>query len=195
MNWNVSFFFLSPLDFTYFKMVKLTAELIYGAAQYMNPIKERELDLSGEFEWITFSGWHFVKLVPFYFLDYKIPVIENLGATLDQFDTINFTNNVSILLFAKHCTRSWFLRKNQHFFREINALILVLEKLLKSWFHEFFAWSSFVLLYSILYFPALCCKLISRNTFQWGKFLTFPSHCCVHTVFALYYLIFASGNP
>jgi len=52
-------------------MVKLTAELIYGAAQYTNPVKERELDLS----------------------DYKIPIIENLGASLDQFDTINFTNN------------------------------------------------------------------------------------------------------
>lgn len=25
--------------------------------------------------------------------DYKIPIIENLGASLDQFDTINFTNN------------------------------------------------------------------------------------------------------
>ena len=25
--------------------------------------------------------------------EYKIPIIENLGATLDQFDTINFTNN------------------------------------------------------------------------------------------------------
>ena len=29
-------------------MVKLTAELIYGAAQYTNPVKERELDLSGK---------------------------------------------------------------------------------------------------------------------------------------------------
>ena len=27
------------------------------------------------------------------FAEYKIPMIENLGATLDQFDTINFTNN------------------------------------------------------------------------------------------------------
>ena len=26
-------------------------------------------------------------------IDYKIPIIENMGATLDQFDTINFTNN------------------------------------------------------------------------------------------------------
>jgi len=52
-------------------MVKLTADLINGAAQCTNPIRERELDLS----------------------EYKIPMIENLGATLDQFDTINFTNN------------------------------------------------------------------------------------------------------
>jgi len=52
-------------------MVKLTADLINGAAQYTNPCRERELDLS----------------------EYKIPIIENLGATLDQFDTINFTNN------------------------------------------------------------------------------------------------------
>ena len=30
------------------KMVKLTADLIHGAAQYTNPIRERELDLSGK---------------------------------------------------------------------------------------------------------------------------------------------------
>ncbi len=29
-------------------MVKLTADLIHGAAQYTNPIRERELDLSGK---------------------------------------------------------------------------------------------------------------------------------------------------
>jgi len=52
-------------------MVKLTADLINGAAQYTNALRDRELDLS----------------------EYKIPMIENLGATLDQFDTINFTNN------------------------------------------------------------------------------------------------------
>lgn len=28
-----------------------------------------------------------------YFTGYKIPVIENLGATLDQFDTIDFSDN------------------------------------------------------------------------------------------------------
>nr|XP_020479288.1 U2 small nuclear ribonucleoprotein A' [Monopterus albus] len=52
-------------------MVKLSAELIEQAAQYTNPVRDRELDLRG----------------------YKIPVVENLGATLDQFDTIDFSDN------------------------------------------------------------------------------------------------------
>ncbi|XP_018620530.1 U2 small nuclear ribonucleoprotein A' [Scleropages formosus] len=52
-------------------MVKLSAELIEQAAQYTNPVRDRELDLRG----------------------YKIPVLENLGATLDQFDTIDFSEN------------------------------------------------------------------------------------------------------
>lgn len=52
-------------------MVKLTVELIEQAAQYTNPVRDRELDLRG----------------------YKIPVIENLGATLDQYDTIEFSDN------------------------------------------------------------------------------------------------------
>lgn len=39
--------------------------------QYINPVRDRELDLRG----------------------YKIPVIENMGATLDQFDTIDFSDN------------------------------------------------------------------------------------------------------
>lgn len=53
------------------EMVKLSAELIEQAAQYTNPVRDRELDLRG----------------------YKIPVLENLGATLDQFDTIDFSDN------------------------------------------------------------------------------------------------------
>jgi U2 small nuclear ribonucleoprotein A' len=52
-------------------MVKLTPDLIEGAAQYMNPVRDRELDLRG----------------------YKIPVIENLGTTLDQFDTLDLSDN------------------------------------------------------------------------------------------------------
>ncbi|GJQ76036.1 putative U2 small nuclear ribonucleoprotein [Trypoxylus dichotomus] len=52
-------------------MVKLTAEIIQNSMQYINPVKDRELDLRG----------------------YKIPEIENLGATGDQFDTIDFSEN------------------------------------------------------------------------------------------------------
>ncbi|XP_056427755.1 U2 small nuclear ribonucleoprotein A' [Hyla sarda] len=52
-------------------MVKLTSDLVEQAAQYTNAVRDRELDLRG----------------------YKIPVIENLGATLDQFDTIDFSDN------------------------------------------------------------------------------------------------------
>lgn len=54
-----------------FTMVKLTPELIEQSMQYINPVRDRELDLRG----------------------YKIPTIENLGATLDQFDTIDFSDN------------------------------------------------------------------------------------------------------
>ncbi|RZF42747.1 hypothetical protein LSTR_LSTR013438 [Laodelphax striatellus] len=52
-------------------MVKLTTELIQQAFQFINPVRDRELDLRG----------------------FKIPVIENLGATLDQFDTIDLSDN------------------------------------------------------------------------------------------------------
>ncbi|VDL92316.1 unnamed protein product [Schistocephalus solidus] len=52
-------------------MVKLTTDLVEGAMQHTNPLKDRELDLRG----------------------YKVPAIENLGSTLDQFDTLDFTDN------------------------------------------------------------------------------------------------------
>ncbi|MCL4129207.1 UNVERIFIED_CONTAM: hypothetical protein GTU68_056434 [Idotea baltica] len=52
-------------------MVKLTPELIQQSVHHFNPVKDRELVLRG----------------------YKIPVIENLGATLDQFDTVDFSDN------------------------------------------------------------------------------------------------------
>ncbi|KAH7970296.1 hypothetical protein HPB49_002382 [Dermacentor silvarum] len=52
-------------------MVKLSQDLIQMAAQSINPVRDRELDLRG----------------------YKIPVIENLGATLDQFDCIDLSDN------------------------------------------------------------------------------------------------------
>lgn len=52
-------------------MVRLTAAMIEGAAQRTNPAKERELDLRG----------------------YRISVIESLGATRDQFDTLELSDN------------------------------------------------------------------------------------------------------
>jgi len=52
-------------------MVRLTPELIEDSFQYVNPVREYELGLRG----------------------YKIGLIENLGATLNQFDTIDFTDN------------------------------------------------------------------------------------------------------
>ncbi|CAH1112770.1 unnamed protein product [Psylliodes chrysocephalus] len=52
-------------------MVKLTAEIIQNSMQFINPVKDRELDLRG----------------------YRIPEIENLGATGDQFDTLDFSDN------------------------------------------------------------------------------------------------------
>lgn len=52
-------------------MVRLTADMVGGAAQRTNPAKERELDLRG----------------------YRISVIESLGVTRDQFDTFDLSDN------------------------------------------------------------------------------------------------------
>ncbi|KAE9420781.1 hypothetical protein Angca_003962 [Angiostrongylus cantonensis] len=52
-------------------MVRLTVELIDNAPQFINTVRERELNLRG----------------------YKIPVIENMGITKDQFDVIDLTDN------------------------------------------------------------------------------------------------------
>jgi len=51
--------------------MRLTAELILSSSSYFNPIKERELDLRGN----------------------KIAVIENLGATQDQYDSLDLSDN------------------------------------------------------------------------------------------------------
>ncbi|MCJ1245507.1 U2 snRNP complex subunit [Trapelia coarctata] len=50
--------------------MRLTAELIQSSLSYLNPLKERELDLRG----------------------HRIPAIENLGVAKDQ-DAIDFTDN------------------------------------------------------------------------------------------------------
>ncbi|KHN34237.1 U2 small nuclear ribonucleoprotein A' [Glycine soja] len=57
-------------------MVRLTADLIWKSPHFFNTIKERELDLRGN----------------------KIAVIENLGATEDQFDTIDLSDNEIVKL-------------------------------------------------------------------------------------------------
>ncbi|XP_050224741.1 U2 small nuclear ribonucleoprotein A' [Mercurialis annua] len=57
-------------------MVRLTADLIWKSPHFFNAIKERELDLRAN----------------------KIPVIENLGATEDQFDTIDLSDNEIVKL-------------------------------------------------------------------------------------------------
>ncbi|KAK7310229.1 hypothetical protein RJT34_07615 [Clitoria ternatea] len=57
-------------------MVRLTADLIWKSPHFFNAIKERELDLRGN----------------------KIPVIENLGATEDQFDTVDLSDNEIVKL-------------------------------------------------------------------------------------------------
>ncbi|XP_057414841.1 U2 small nuclear ribonucleoprotein A'-like [Lotus japonicus] len=57
-------------------MVRLTADLIWKSPHFFNAIKERELDLRGN----------------------KIAVIENLGATEDQFDTLDLSDNEIVKL-------------------------------------------------------------------------------------------------
>lgn len=57
-------------------MVRLTADLIWKSPHFFNAVRERELDLRGN----------------------KIPVIENVGATEDQFDTIDLSDNEIVKL-------------------------------------------------------------------------------------------------
>lgn len=52
-------------------MVRITAELVRESPQFLNPLKQREIDLRSN----------------------KIPIVENLGATLDQFDAIDLSDN------------------------------------------------------------------------------------------------------
>ncbi|CAH8431921.1 unnamed protein product [Schistosoma turkestanicum] len=52
-------------------MVRITSEIVENAPQFTNAIKDRELNLKS----------------------YKFPAIENMGCTLDQFDTIDLSDN------------------------------------------------------------------------------------------------------
>ncbi|KAL1533243.1 U2 small nuclear ribonucleoprotein A'-like [Salvia divinorum] len=57
-------------------MVRLTADLIWKSPHFFNAVRERELDLRGN----------------------KIAVIENVGATEDQFDTVDLSDNEIVKL-------------------------------------------------------------------------------------------------
>ncbi|XP_041995469.1 U2 small nuclear ribonucleoprotein A'-like [Salvia splendens] len=57
-------------------MVRLTADLIWKSPHFFNAVRERELDLRGN----------------------KIAVIENIGATEDQFDTLDLSDNEIVKL-------------------------------------------------------------------------------------------------
>nr|XP_043606416.1 U2 small nuclear ribonucleoprotein A' [Erigeron canadensis] len=57
-------------------MVRLNADLVWKSPHFFNALRERELDLRGN----------------------KIPVIENIGATEDQFDTIDLSDNEIVKL-------------------------------------------------------------------------------------------------
>lgn len=57
-------------------MVRITADLILRSSQYFNVVRERELDLRGN----------------------KIAAVENLGATEDQYDCIDLSDNEIVKL-------------------------------------------------------------------------------------------------
>ncbi|KAG5438558.1 hypothetical protein PCANB_002662 [Pneumocystis canis] len=59
--------------------MRLNIDLLNNAPSFINPVKERELDLRGSKNYII--------------LGHKIPAIENLGVTKDQNDAIDFTDN------------------------------------------------------------------------------------------------------
>jgi U2 small nuclear ribonucleoprotein A' len=72
-------------------MVRLTPELIEDSYQYMNPVRDYELSLRGKKKFYLLLS-NFCN-INFKNKGYKIGLIENLGATLNQFDTIDFTDN------------------------------------------------------------------------------------------------------
>lgn len=74
-------------------MVKLTPELINQSMQYINPCRDRELDLRGMCLSCTSAGNRLIEVMFICLSGYKIPQVENMGATLDQFDTVDFSEN------------------------------------------------------------------------------------------------------
>lgn len=65
--------------------MRITAELMSKSSQYLNAVGEFHIDLRGKLEILITV----LKL----FLGYKIPYIENLASSKDQFGTIDLTDN------------------------------------------------------------------------------------------------------
>jgi U2 small nuclear ribonucleoprotein A' len=83
-------------------MVRLTADLILRSPQYFNAVRERELDLRGN----------------------KIGVIENLGATEDQYASIDLSDNEIVKLEGfPHLKRLTTLLVNNNRIARINPII------------------------------------------------------------------------
>lgn len=74
-------------------MVRLTPELIQQSMQYLNPCRDRELCLRGKPKCMNYFSVGTVFFELHEILGYRIPMIENLGATLDQFDAIDLSDN------------------------------------------------------------------------------------------------------
>lgn len=77
--------------------MRLTADVLLRAENYLNTVQERELCLRG----------------------FKIPAVENLGVVQDQYDTIDFTDNEIRILdnFPKMKRLSSILMSNNYLFR------------------------------------------------------------------------------
>jgi U2 small nuclear ribonucleoprotein A' len=67
--------------------MRITAELISKSNQYLNAVGEFHLDLRGNY------SLQFYCSVITVGIGYKIPFIENLVSTKDQFGTIDMTDN------------------------------------------------------------------------------------------------------
>ncbi|KAK6923623.1 hypothetical protein RJ641_009823 [Dillenia turbinata] len=83
-------------------MVRLTADLTWKSPHFFNAIKERELDLRGCYPspsplFRVFRVFHVLTRVGLVSGN-KIAVIENLGATEDQFDAIDLSHNEIVKL-------------------------------------------------------------------------------------------------
>ncbi|MFH4978543.1 hypothetical protein AB6A40_005252 [Gnathostoma spinigerum] len=93
-------------------MVRLTIELINDSLQFINTVKDRELCLR----------------------NCKIPVLENLGVTRDQFDTIDLTDNdikklENFPLLKRLCTLLMHNNRVQHIMSNIGEVLPSLKTL------------------------------------------------------------------